>query len=161
VIATVVLAACSRAAAPSPSASPSPKTREIRGVVSLHSDSVSPSIWQGTCTPDCAPMNHSEIMAQECEGADSYSNVAGGAPVVVKDTASEVIGTGQLSPGHLVDTGAKAPIGGLMIPVRDCQFSFSLDVTESTVYRVEVANQPAQVFSRQDTIGGMTMTIGP
>jgi hypothetical protein len=158
----IVLTACSKTE--DPAAQPRPEGHTIRAVVTLRS--TTQENWQGTCAPNCAVADEAEKLAQECEGNEAFGDLTRGAAVVVTDTSSEVIATGQLGPGRLIANGRTGGIAGIDpalsidIPLHDCVFEFSVEVADSDVYHVAVGNQPSQVFTRDQVLDEIAIDFG-
>jgi hypothetical protein len=83
-------------------------------------------------------------MSEPCEGWSGYDDIHAGAPVLIKDAAGTVVGTGALEPGKL-----------RIVDQQDfdtsCVFSFEVsDVADSDFYSVDVAGRGDLNYSRSE-----------
>ena len=88
-----------------------------------------------------------------CSGEAGFSDIRGGAMVRALDEAGNIVGSGSLNPGELVD------IGFLL----GCEFSWSIEVKDAEFYVFEIANRGGPSFSRADleaTDWMVALTIG-
>lgn len=82
--------------------------------------------------------------SEPCFGRGGFDDMRGGANVVVRDGNENVIGTGTLESGVLVDTGSGR--GN-----HYCEFGFSVELARTAdFYTVEVAGRGGPVYSHAD-----------
>jgi hypothetical protein len=88
-----------------------------------------------------------------CHGDAGFDDIQPGASVRALDEAGNIVGSGHLNTGALVDFGV----------VRGCELSWMMDVEDANFYVFEIANREGQSFSRAEleeagwTVG---LTIG-
>lgn len=81
--------------------------------------------------------------SEPCFGRGGFDDMRGGANVVVRDGNGNVIGTGALESGVLVDT-----VSGIS---NYCEFGFSVELARTAdFYTVEVAGRGGPVYSHAD-----------
>lgn len=130
--AALTLTACQSSPPAASTASPEPETFDVRGVLTLSG--------YGDVT----------IADDDCVGDGGYSDIRGGAPVIVRDSRGQQVALGSLEPGTW-------PV------LKDwrCDFGFRLDgVPESgTTYSVEVGRRGQVPFTRDDALD-VRLTLG-
>ncbi|MEX0629953.1 MAG: hypothetical protein WEE67_06270 [Chloroflexota bacterium] len=86
-----------------------------------------------------------------CEGQGGYGDIVGGAQVVVRDGAGEIVATGAL------DAGVKGAD-------EQCSFTFAVEgIPNAEFYDVEVSHRGELAYSREDMEGAdwrLSSTLG-
>jgi hypothetical protein len=75
-------------------------------------------------------------VGSDCKGSGGYADIRPGAPVAVRNQSGATIATTTLAAMYFAGTG--------------CEYSFSIDVADAEIYRIEVAHRGEVYFSRQE-----------
>lgn len=76
-----------------------------------------------------------------CQGTGGFDDIAGGAPVVVKDGSGKIIASTNLGPG----AGPSGQYSNV-----ECTFEFSADVPDTDFYQVAVGHRNAVTNSKAE-----------
>lgn len=130
VIAAVLLAGCGSAAtsAPTPATSPTPAPRQLAGTLTLKGN--------GVITFDTFPDGHRE--QGDCIGTGGYNDIHTGTPVLAKDEAGKIVGSGQLT----VDKRASDN--------RQCVYYFGFPMNPGTFYTFTIGSRGGPTYSAAD-----------
>lgn len=120
----LIVAACAACATPGAS-------RTINGTFQLHQTD---SVARVTGSPDC-------------QGTGAYSDIRTGAPVIVKDDAGKIIGTGVLTALPAATNGNGQPEATEFLY---CRYTFVVaGLPDSPFYSIEVSHRGAITKSRE------------
>jgi hypothetical protein len=168
---STVIAGCSAAATPAPTAPPQP-TPQIIYVTAPPAPSVAqptPIIVYVTPAPSSAAPTHDlngtislflptaygttfTAAGETCQGVNGYNDIAKGAPVTAKDGSGTVIGTGQLTETGHVDAALGCVLPFVLAGLPDAPF-----------YTLEVSHRGPVTYSRADLAAkgwNVALTLG-
>lgn len=106
---------------------------------------------------------------EPCTGSGGYSDVAPGAPVIVRNGAGDTIATSELELGRSIGEDGKIERDGQNVTqtfgaVEGCRFTFTIDdVPNSKFYAVEVSHRGALTYSKkqmEERAWKVSLTLG-
>lgn len=145
-VALVGMAACSSTEdTGGPTSSPtSDPASTLQGVLTLGSDAIG-SWFEG----------------EPCAGGGGYDDLAGGAPVVVRDATGTTVAQGELGPGELRILPQPAGTSFMVGRKAECDLPFRLTVpATSDFYEVTIGNRPAMPLTADELGSPVNLTIG-
>lgn len=126
-----------------------PPTTEASSASASVTTTTAPATHDVRGTLDLTSYSSIESVDHDCTGTGGYSDLQGGANVVVRDDSGHIVGTGSLGEGSGTSESG------------ECKFPWAVHgLTDADFYTVEIANRKGPTYSRDQLVAvGWTIAM--